>query len=150
MKNQEIQEYHRHRFPFLLIDEIDEIEPGRRARGHKNFSENEWLFHCNIHEDQPAPFTMLIEILAETFLMSILTLEENKGKITNGVAADDVHVYKPVYPGDRLDVETTVETLRRGIASGTASGFVGGELVCSAKLKFVIPDFMNQFKPRMK
>ena len=150
MTNQEIQEYHRHRFPYLLIDEIDDMVPGKSAKGHKNFSENEWLFHCNVYENQPVPFTMLVEILTEMFLMPVLALEGNKGKTTNFLAADDIHVYRQVYPGDRLDVETKVETWKRGIAVGIAEGYVDGEMICCAKLKFVIPDLMNQFKPRIR
>ena len=45
MSNQEIQEYHRHRYPYLLIDNIDNIDPGKSVHGYKNFTENEWLFH---------------------------------------------------------------------------------------------------------
>lgn len=148
MNNRNIQEYHRHRFPYLLIDCIEKMEPGKSVLGHKFFSENEWLFHCNEKENQPVPFTMLIEILTEMFLMPILALDDNKGKITNFLAADDVHVYKDVYPGERLDVEGTVENWKRGIASGVAKGYIDGVLVCEARLKFVIPDVMNQFKPR--
>lgn len=149
MTNQEIQEYHRHRYPYLLIDSIDEMEPGKRAHGYKYFTENEWLFQCNKYEDQPVPFTMVIEILTEMFLMPILVLEDNKGKITNFLSADDVQVLKPIYPGDRLDIEVEVDTWKRGIAAGTAKGYVEGEVVCSARLKFVIPDIMNRFKPDM-
>lgn len=150
MNNAEIQEYHRHRFPFLLIDCIEEIEPGKKVRGYKNFSENEWLFHCNVRDGQPVPFTMLIEALVEMFLMPVLVSEDNKGKITNGIAADDARVYRQVFPGDRLDIEATVESWKRGIVSGAARGYVNGELTCSAQLKFVIPDIMDQFKPKIE
>lgn len=148
MTNQEIQEYHRHRFPYLLIDEIDDIVSGKSAEGHKNFTENEWLFHCSVYEGQPVPFTMLVEILTEMFLMPVLVLDDNKGKTTNFLSADDVHIFKQIYPGDRLDVKAEVQTWRRGIAAGIAEGYVNGELACSAKLKFVIPDLLNQFKPK--
>lgn len=150
MNNQEIQEYHRHRYPYLLIDNIDYIEPGKRVHGYKYFTENEWLFHCNVHEDQPVPFTMVIEILTEMFLMPILVTDDNKGKTTNFLSADEVKVYKPIYPGDRLDVEANVDTWKRGIAAGTANGYVGGQLVCSAHLKFVIPDIMERFTPTVR
>ena len=147
MSNQEIQEYHRHRYPYLLIDNIDNIEPGKSVHGYKYFTENEWLFHCNKYEDQPVPFTMVVEILTEMFLMPILVMDDNKGKITNFLSADEVQEYKPIYPGDRLDIEARVDTWKRGIAAGIARGYVNGELVCSARLKFVIPDVMNQFRP---
>jgi len=148
MTNKEIQEYHRHRFPYLLIDRIENMEPGKSVTGYKYFSENEWVFHCSDKENQPVPFTMLIEVLTEMFLMPILVLDGNKGKITNCLSADDVHVYKDVYPGDCLFIKATVNIWKRGIAAGVAEGFVCGELACTAKLKFAIPDIVNQFKPR--
>jgi len=147
MNNQEIQKYHRHRYPYLLIDNIDHIEAGKSAHGYKYFTENEWLFQCNKYENQPVPFTMVVEILTEMFLMPILVMEDNKGKITNFLSADAVQVYREIYPGERLDIETNVDSWKRGIAAGAANGYVDGELVCSARLKFVIPDIMEQFKP---
>ncbi len=147
--NEVIQEYHRHRYPYLLIDCIEDIEPGKSVCGYKYFSENEWLFHCNKNENQPVPFTMMIEILTEMFLMPVLYLDDNKGKTTNFLSADEAYVYKDVYPGDCMQVKATVQTWKRGIAAGIAEGYVDGELVCSARLKFVIPDVMEQFKPKM-
>lgn len=147
MDNQEIQEYHKHRYPYLLIDCIDVIEPGKSVHGYKYFTENEWLFHCNEKANQPVPFTMLIEILTEMFLMPVLVLDDNKGKITNFLSADNVHVYKQVYPGDRMDIVVRVDSWRRGVVTGVAEGFVDEELACAAKLKCVIPDIMIQFKP---
>ena len=147
MDNTTIQEYHRHRYPYILIDSIEEIDPGKSAHGYKFFSENEWLFHCNSKEDQPVPFTMLIEVLTEVFLMPILLLDDNKGKITNFISADEVFVYSDVYPGNRMDVDVKILSWRRGVATGYAKGFVEEKLICEAKLKFVIPEIMEQFKP---
>lgn len=149
MNNQEIQEYHRHRFPYLLIDCIDEIEPLKRVHGYKYFTENEWLFHCNKDENQPVPFTMLIEILTEMFLMPILIADDNKGRITNFLSADNVQIHADVFPGDKMEIEAIVDSWRRGIAMGTAKGYVNNKEVCSAKLKFVIPDILNQYKPNL-
>lgn len=147
MNNQEIQQYHRHRFPYLLIDCIEELVPGQSVRGYKNFSENEWFFHCNVNEDEPVPFTMLIEVLTEMFLMPVLKTEDNKGKITNFLSADEAEVYREVYPGDRMIIEANVNSWKRGIATGMAKGYVDGEIVCSAKLKFVIPEVLDKYKP---
>ena len=148
LNNQEIQRYHRHRFPYLLTDCVEDIVPGKSARGWKNFSENEWLFHCNLHENEPVPYTMLIEILIEMSILPILMLEDNAGKITNEVAVDDSNVFREVYPGERLDVTANVKSWRRGIAVGTAEGFIDGELICNAKLTFVIPEIMEAYLPK--
>ena len=146
--NNMIQEYHRHRYPYILIDSLDEVEPGKSAHGYKYFSENEWLFHCNNKENQPYPFTMIIEVLTEAFLMPILMLDDNKGKITNFISCDEAHVYSDVYPGSRMDIDVEVKSWRRGMASGYAKGYIDNQLVCDAKLKFVIPEIMEQYKPK--
>ena len=147
MDNTVIQQYHRHRYPYILIDTLDTVEPGKSARGHKYFSENEWLFHCNSKENQPVPFTMMIEVLTEVFLMPVLMLDDNKGKITNFISADEAHAYKDIFPGMKLDVEAQVTSWRREVASGYACGYIDGELACDARLKFVIPEIMEQFRP---
>ena len=149
LDNTTIQEYHRHRYPYILIDTVEAIEPGKSAHCIKNFSENEWLFHCNKNDNQPYPFSMLIEILTEAFLMPILMLDDNKGKITNFLSADDVQVYEDIYPGVLMDIYVEVKSWKRGIASGQATGYVEGVKICEAKLKFVIPEIMEQFKPIM-
>ena len=148
MNNQEIQRYHRHRFPYLMVDCVEDIVPGKSVHGYKNFSENEWLFHCNLHEDVPVPFTMLIEVLTEVFLLPILTLDDNAGKITNFTSADEISVNGDVFPGDRLDVKATIQSWRRGIAVGISEGYVNDKLIISAKLTFVIPEIMEKFRPK--
>lgn len=147
LSNIEIQKYHKHRYPFLLVDTIDDIIPGKSAVGKKQFSSNEWLFHCNIQKNQPVPFTMLVEILTEVFLLPILVLDNNRGKITNFLQADNVVVKKNVFPGDCLIVKAETNSWRRGIAKGKATGYIGNEVVCYAELKFAIPDELNKYKP---
>lgn len=149
MDNTIIQEYHRHRYPYILIDAMDQVEPGRSAHGYKYFSENEWLFHCSNLENQPYPFTMLVEVLTEAFLLPILALDDNKGKITNFLSSDEAHFYMDVYPGMKMDIDVEVKSWRRGIAVGYSRGFIDGKLACDAKLKFVIPEIMERFRPTM-
>ncbi len=147
--NTVIQEYHRHRYPYILIDTIDRLTPGKNAHGYKYFSENEWLFHCSSKDNQPYPFTMLIEVLTEVFLFPILMLDDNKGKITNFISADDVHINFDVYPGMVMEIDAEIKSWKRGIATGYAKGTIEGKMVCDASLKFVIPEIMEKFKPVM-
>ena len=148
MNNTLIQEYHRHRYPYILIDFMDNVEAGKSAHGYKYFSENEWLFHCNAKENQPYPFTMLVEVLTEAFLIPVLALEDNKGKITNFLSCDEAHFYMDVYPGMKMDIDVEVKSLRRGIAIGYSRGIIDTKLACEAKLKFVIPEIMEKFRPQ--
>ncbi|MBQ9765489.1 MAG: beta-hydroxyacyl-ACP dehydratase [Lachnospiraceae bacterium] len=144
----DIKEYHKQRYPYLLIDSIDELELGKCVKVHKNFTENEWLFHCSEYSDATVPFTLQLEILSEVYLIPILALEECKGKTPIFLSADEVEAFGEIRPGDRLDIEATVERWNRGMLSGLAKGYVNGQLVCSAKMKSVFPEIMNQYKPR--
>lgn len=148
LSNQDIQKYHRHRYPYLLVDCIEEINPGESAYGYKNFTEDEWIFHCNIYDDEPVPFTMIVEVLTEVFLLPILTLNDNAGKITNFISADNVEIFGDIHAGDRLDVKAEVKSWKRGVATGTVEGFVRGNVVVKASLKFVIPEIMESYRPK--
>lgn len=148
LNNQDIQKYHRHRYPYLLVDCIEEIKPGEYAIGYKNFTEDEWFFHCNVYEDEPVPFTMVVEVLTEVFLLPVLILDDNAGKITNFISADDVEILGDIYAGDRLDVKAEVKSWKRGIASGVVEGFVNGNIVVKASLRFVVPDIMENYRPK--
>lgn len=147
LSNIEIQKYHRHRYPFLMVDTIENLVPGKFVTGKKRFSSNEWLFYCSVEQGRPVPFTMLAEILTEVFLIPVLILDNNKGKITNFLQADHLVVKKDVFPGDCLTVKAEVESWKRGIAKGKAEGFIEDETVCYAELKFAIPDELNKYKP---
>lgn len=147
LENEDIQKYHRHRYPYILIDSIENVVIGKSARVVKCFSEDEWFFHCHNIDDQPYPFTMIIEILTEAFLMPVLMTDDNKGKITNMISADNAHVYVDIYPGDIMNIDVEVKSFKRGIATGKAIGYIRDHIACEATLSFVIPEILEKFKP---
>ncbi len=143
----EIQQYQQNRYPCFFVDFIEEAVPGKSARGFKNFSFNEWFFPAHFADEPNVPGFIQIETLTQVFLMTFLTIPENKGKKTGFIAVRDARFRKKIIPGDRLDIEAKLNSFRRGLAKGQVNGFIKGELAVSVNLEVAIPDIMNQFIP---
>lgn len=143
----EIQQYQQNRFPLLFIDYVEEAIPGRSAKGHKNFSYNEWFFPAHFADEPNVPGFVQIEALTQMFLMTFLTIPENKGKKTGFVAIEDARFKRKIVPGERLDIVAELSFFRRGIAKGKCTSFVNGALACTLELTVTIPDVLNQYRP---
>lgn len=144
----EIQQYQQNRYPLLFIDYVEEVVPGKSARGHKNFSFNEWFFPAHFPDEPNVPGFIQIESLTQLFLMTFLTLPGNKGKKTGFLAIENARFKRKIIPGDRLDIKAELKSYRRGLARGTSEGYVDGEIACSADLVIAIPDIINDFIPK--
>lgn len=146
----EIQQYQQNRYPCFFVDRIEEAVPGKSARGYKNFTYNEWFFPAHFVDEPNVPGFVQIETLTQVFLMTFLTLPENKGKKTGFIAVRNARFRRKIVPGDRLDIDAELVFFRRGLAKGTSKGYVSGELCCSVELEIAIPDIMTQFKPQSR
>ena len=146
----QIQQYQQNRYPLLFIDFVSEAMPGKYAKGHKNFSYNEWFFPAHFEDEPNVPGFVQVEMLTQMFLMSFLTLPGNKGKKTSFVNISNAQFKKKIIPGDRVDIESTLSFYSRGVAKGKSVGTINGESVCSIELTVAIPDVLNQFKPVQK
>ena len=145
----QIQYYQQNRYPLLFVDKIIEAVPGEYAKGYKNFSYNEWFFPAHFEDEPNVPGFVQIEVLTQVFLMTFLTFPEYKGKKTGFIAIRNARFKKKISPGDRLDVEATLDSFRRGLAKGKVVGYVDGVVACTAELEIAIPDVMNQFFPQI-
>lgn len=143
----EIQQYQQNRYPVFFVDKITEAVPGEYANGYKNFTFNEWFFPGHFVDEPNVPGFIQIEVLTQVFLMTFLTMPENKGKKTGFVSIEDARFKRKIIPGDRLDVESRLSSFRRGLAVGDATGYVGEDVACSMKLKITIPDVMLTYRP---
>lgn len=143
----EIQQYQQNRYPCFFVDGITEAVPGKSAKGFKNFSYNEWFFPAHFVDEPNVPGFIQIETLTQVFLMTFLTIPENKGKKTGFIAVKEARFRKKIVPGDRLDMEAELQFFRRGLAKGVCKGYVDGELCCFATLEIAIPDIMTRFLP---
>ena len=145
----EIQKYQQNRYPCFFVDFIEEVIVGKSAKGFKNFTFNEWYFPAHFADEPNVPGFIQIETLTQVFLMTFLTFPENKGKKTGFVSVDNAKFKKKIIPGNRLDIEATLDSYNRGLAKGRVSGFINGELACQIELVVAVPDIMTQFTPKI-
>lgn len=138
LNSNQIQEIIPHRYPFLMIDRIIEIEAGVSAKAIKNVSVNEHFFSGHFPEEHVMPGVLIVEALAQTGAVTMLVLEANKGKIAYFAGIDKCKFKRKVIPGDVLVLESKVIKVkgRLGIAEGIAT--VNGEIACTAILKFAL------------
>lgn len=137
----EIKKILPHRYPFLLVDRIDEIketEGKTTIVGTKCVTANEPFFQGHFPELQVMPGVLILEALAQCGAVQVLSMDEYRGHIVFFAGANHVRWRGMVVPGDVLRLEVTQESLRRGIGTGTAKAYVGQQLVCQAELTFAV------------
>ncbi|MEJ7651955.1 MAG: 3-hydroxyacyl-ACP dehydratase FabZ [Chloroflexia bacterium] len=140
LEAEDIQRIIPHRYPFLLIDRIIEIEYGRRAVGIKNVSANEPYFQGHFPGAPIMPGVLQVEALAQVGAVAILGLPENKGKLAYFAGIDGVRFKRPVRPGDQLVLEVVLDRLRSRIGMGTGTARVGDEVVVEGRFIFALGD----------
>lgn len=141
LDSREIQKIIPHRYPFLLIDRILEMEEGKRAVGIKNVSGNEPFFQGHFPGYPIMPGVLIVEALAQVGAVLILKREEFAGHIALFAGLDDVHFKRPVFPGDQLRLEVEMIKFRGLIGVAEGKAYVGEELAARGTLKFALrPD----------
>ncbi len=140
LNNIEIQNIIPHRYPFLLVDKIIEMEPGKKAVGIKNVTINEPFFQGHFPGAPIMPGVLQLEALAQVGAVSVLSMEEFKGKLALFTGIDNVKFRRQVVPGDTLRLEIEMVSLRRGMGKGEAVAYVGDEVACKATIKFAVVD----------
>jgi len=129
-----------HRYPFLLVDRVVEIEKGKRAVGIKNVTINEHFFAGHFPTRPVMPGVLIVEAMAQTGGVTVLTNEAHHGKVAFFMAANNVKFRKVVQPGDQLIMEVEVVKDRSKIAQVAAKSFVNGEIVAEAEMIFSFTD----------
>ncbi len=134
----EIQEILPHRHPFLLVDCIEELEPGVGAVGYKSVTYNEPFFAGHFPQEPVMPGVLIIEALAQTGAVAILSKEENKGKIAYFGGINSAKFKKKVIPGDKLRLECRIIKQKGPVGVGQATATVDGKVAVSAELTFMV------------
>jgi 3-hydroxyacyl-[acyl-carrier-protein] dehydratase len=129
-----------HRYPFLLIDRILELEPGQRAVGEKLVTIGEPFFQGHFPDFPIMPGVLIVEALAQTGCVAALSMPEYRDKIAFFAGIDKVRFKRMVQPGDTLRLEVTLDKIRRGIGRGTGTATVDGQLACAGELLFAMGD----------
>ena len=122
-----------HRHPFLLIDTIEELEPGVRAVGRKNVTFNEPYFAGHFPGNPVMPGVLIMEALAQTGAVAILSLPEHRGKTAYFAGIDKAKFKQMVRPGDTLELETTIIRSKGPVGVGEAIAKVNGKLAAQNK-----------------
>lgn len=134
----EIMEILPHRQPFLLIDTVEELLPGTSATAKKCVSYNEPYFAGHFPTEPVMPGVLIIEALAQTGAVTILSLPENRGKTAYFAAIKDAKFKRKVVPGDVLTLKIEIIKSKGPMGIGRAEATVNGELAVSAELTFAI------------
>lgn len=134
----QIMEILPHRQPFLLIDAVEELEPGVRAVARKCVSYNEPYFNGHFPAEPVMPGVLIIEALAQTGAVAILSVEENRGKTAYFAGIQSAKFKKKVVPGDVLTLQTEIIKQKGPIGIGKAIATVDGKIACVAELTFAI------------
>ena len=138
LNSNQIQEIIPHRYPFLLVDRITELEPGVKAVGRKCVTANEMQFMGHFPEYHVMPGVLIIEALAQTGAVAILSLDDNKGKIALFGGIKHARFKRQVVPRDVLELHCEIIKQRGPIGVGKADAYVDGELAVTAEITFAI------------
>ena len=134
----QIEEILPHRHPFLLVDYIEDYEPGEFAVGYKCVTFREDFFKGHFPQEPVMPGVLIVEALAQTGAVAILSLPEHRGKTAYFAGIDKAKFKQMVRPGDTLELETTIIRSKGPVGVGEAIAKVNGKLAAKAELTFAV------------
>lgn len=138
LNSDEIKKILPHRYPFLLVDRITECVPGQYAEGRKCVSVNEMQFCGHFPQQSVMPGVLVLEALAQTGAVALLTEEENKGKLVFFGGVKEARFRKPIVPGDVIEMRCEIINRRGPIGFGKAVATVDGKKAVTAELSFAV------------
>ena len=138
LESKDIQQIIPHRYPFLLVDKILELEEGVRAVGLKNVSTNEPFFQGHFPSNPIMPGVLIVEALAQVGAVAILSQAASKGKLALFAGINDFRFRKPVLPGDTLHLNVNLTRMRGLVGKGIARAEVDGKVVAEGELLFAL------------
>lgn len=134
----EIKKIIPHRYPFLLVDQIIELEDGKRAVGIKNVSANEPYFSGHFPDYPVMPGVLIVEALAQVGAVALLNKEENRGNLAFFAGIDNCRMKRQVRPGDQLRLQVELTRVRGTFGKGKGIATVDGELAVETEILFAL------------
>ena len=138
MNTEQIKQIIPHREPFLLVDEVLELEVGKRIVALKYVKAEEYYFEGHFPQEKVMPGVLQIEALAQAGAIAILSMPEHKGKIAYFGGIKEAKFKQKIVPGDCLRLEVTLDRLRSSAGTGTAVAYVGDKVACKCEIMFAI------------
>ncbi|MCR5481197.1 MAG: 3-hydroxyacyl-ACP dehydratase FabZ [Clostridia bacterium] len=135
---EQIKEFIPHREPFLLIDEIVEMEEGKSITAIKHVSEDEYYFKGHFPEKKVMPGVLIVEAMAQAGAVSILSMPQHRGKLAFFAGIKEAKFRRMVVPGDELRLVVRLDRLRSRAGSGSGEAYVGDELACKCEFSFIL------------
>lgn len=134
----QIMEIIPHRQPFMLLDTIEELEPGKRAKARKCVSYNEPYFAGHFPQEPVMPGVLIVEAMAQAGALAMLSLPQMKGKTAYFAGIQSAKFKKKVEPGDVLELDVEIVKVKGPIGIGKGTASVAGKLAASAEIMFAI------------
>ncbi len=138
MNNIEIQKILPHRYPFLLVDKITEMDEGKSIKGIKNVTVNEPFFQGHFPGNPIMPGVLICEALAQVGAVLLLSMEENKGKLGVFTGINNFKFRRQVVPGDTLELSAELLTYRHGMGKAEVCATVEGQVAAKGEISFAV------------
>lgn len=138
--------YQQNRPPFLMVDYIEELVPGERVKGYKDLPEDTWFFKVHFPGDPNMPGLLQVEAIVQASALIVLGLEGNKGKVAYLISANNLKFKRKVVPNDRLCLEASLLSFKRGIATMRGCAKVEGQITCEGEFTLLLPHIVNNYK----
>ena len=137
LNQEQIKEIIPHREPFLLVDEVLELEAGKSITAVKYVKEEEYYFQGHFPERKVMPGVLQVEALAQAGAIAVLSMPEHKGKLAFFGSIKEAKFKQQVVPGDTLTLHVQFEKLRSRAGTGKAEAYVGDKLACRCEIMFM-------------